>query len=349
MSAAVLIALLVAAGIGGLVSSLGELPKALLERRVRNDKLERGEQLARAHAARAARSQGVGTLMVAAGILVWPVGAVVSGLLKAVIPGDGNVGPVTLASVAASTALLRYGRRTRAKGAGQVLESDPRPPIVYLRPFDFDRTSSIAATGPLAHGWSTKTYEQRVARALRRVAPVVAVGDPTEGLPELGAVRLYADDAKWQRTIENLTGRGGTIILHVGESEGLTWEVSHVVGLGQPERIILSLGECLPTDSARYANFRRKFGHIFPCGLPQIKFKIFGSAFVYFDADWTPQVFDRRVSLTLDAPPGSLGEQRAMALRRLDFEFELKPKSINVVVSGFFLLIVLGFFLLAVR
>jgi hypothetical protein len=250
----------------------------------------------------------------------------------------------------------------RAKAAEQVFESDPRPPIVYLRPFDFDRNSSIATmggTGRLFALGGTKTYEQRVARALRRVAPTVAVGDPTEGLPELGVVRLYADDAKWQRTIEDLTGRGGTIILHVGDSEGLAWEVSHVVGLGQPERIILSFGgasasflgaSALPERIiriARYAKFRRRFGHIFPRGLPEIKPQRFGPAFLYFDADWTPQVFDWRVSRTLDAPPGCPGEQRAMALRRLAFEFRLKPNRVYGVF-GFFLLIVLGFFLLVV-
>jgi hypothetical protein len=348
MSVSALIFFLIIGCIGGLVGLLGWLPRALLERRAGNETVERREQLARARAARAARSQGRGTLLVAAGILVWPVGLMVGALLKGVIPGGGNVPPALLATAAASMVLLRYSRRMRAKGAEQVLENDPRPPIVYLRSFDFDRTSSATATSGLLPT-ETKTYEQRVARALRRVAPVVAVGDPTEELPELGSVRLYADDAEWQRTIEDLTGRGGTIILHIGDSEGLAWEVSHVVGLGQPERIVLSLG-------VGYTDFRRKFGHIFPRGLPQIprsEFlylalpRISKSEFLYFDADWTPRVFDRRASRTVDAPLGSPGEQRAMTLRRLDFELRVKPKSVNMAFLGFFLLITLGLYLFA--
>ena len=45
------------------------------------------------------------------------------------------------------------------------------------------------------------THEQRLARTLRKVGPFVAVGDPTEELPLLGAARVYAADEAWQMTL----------------------------------------------------------------------------------------------------------------------------------------------------
>ena len=42
-------------------------------------------------------------------------------------------------------------------------------------------------------------------------------------------------------TIDELTARAGAVIVETGESAGLSWEVHHVVALGAPERVILSL------------------------------------------------------------------------------------------------------------
>ena len=301
---------LITSCVGGLVIWLAALIPRLLERPRRNKPTDRHELVAWARAARAAHSRRVGTLMIAAGILVWPVGAMVAAVLS-FLPGLTLVilAPmVTFAITGVSAAFLRRGGKMRVKAAEQVLDTDPRPPIVYLRPFEFDHASRAATYHDI------KTYEVEITRALRSVAPVVAIGDPTEELPELGSVRIYADDAEWERKIEDLTSRGGTIILHVGDSAGLAWEVSHVVGLGQPERIILSAGGALS-----YADFRRKFGHIFPRGLPRDREGI--SLFLYFDPDWTPRWLPfgggRRKSRAFDVPSGSAGEQRAMVLRRL--------------------------------
>ena len=92
-------------------------------------------------------------------------------------------------------------------------------------------------------------YEDRLARALRKVGPFVAIGDPTERLPLLGAVRMYAADEDWQARVSDLIGRAGVVLLHAGGGDGFTWEVRHVVEHGVPERVILSL----PLDARRSA------------------------------------------------------------------------------------------------
>jgi hypothetical protein len=86
-----------------------------------------------------------------------------------------------------------------------------------------------------------RTYEERLARALNKAGPFVAVGDPTERLPLLGAARVYADDSQWVETVDDLTARAGMIVIHAGESRGVAWEVRHVIDLDDPERVILSL------------------------------------------------------------------------------------------------------------
>jgi hypothetical protein len=303
------------------LSALGQRP--------RNDGvIDRRGRPARAREARVTRSRGLGALLIAFSIFLWPTGYIVAAELRIGGSAMGHLiisglvsGLISSLAAVVCGALLIRGRRMRAKTAERTLETDARPPIVYLRPFDVDRVSFRAARyGGLALGFpfkQRKTYEQRVAEALYHVGPFVAIGDPTEELPTLGAHRLYADDAEWQPIIKDWTKRAGTIFLHVGDSDGFSWEVQYVVGLGQPERIILGLGDLSTRGRCDVLDFDRKFGHVFPHGLT------WGAGqFLYFDADWTCRSFPS--SRKINAPPGSPGEQRALALLWLRAEFESK-------------------------
>jgi hypothetical protein len=167
---------------------------------------------------------------------------------------------------------------------------------------------------------------------LRKIGPFVAVGDPTERLPLLGAARMYAADEDWQATVGELIGRAGVVLLHTGESDGFTWEVRHVIEYGAPERAILSLPldakRREPSRQERYDAFRRRFGDAFPRPLPEA---IGHCQFAYFDADWTPRLLGER-----GAPlPDGEGE-RARALRRLAREFKITwgPRWVRYVVYG---------------
>src|SRR6185295_6816763 len=149
--------------------------------------------------------------------------------------------------------------------------------------------------------------------------PFVAVGNPTEELPVLGAARVYATDEAWQMTVDELTARAGVVLLQAGESEGVAWEVHHVVNLDAPERLILSLPLATrrrPSRAERYAAFRSRFGDLFPRPLAE---SIGDCQFAYFDADWTPRLLgERGVSLPAGEDP------RTLAVRRLAREFKIR-------------------------
>jgi hypothetical protein len=286
--------------------------------------VERREQLARASAARAQRDRGVGLLLISLGVafflgyfLVYVV------LWYAGVTRSDWLGMVVLVVFLVSLALVTRGRRMRAGGADRVLVEDVRPPIVYLRPFGVDqaeigRRMSSRVRISLREGFE-KTYEERLARTLREVGPFVAVGDPTERLPLLGAARTYAADEDWQETVDELTARAGVVLLHAGASAGLGWEVRHVIELDAPERVILSLPlqakRKEPSRQERYDAFRRMFGDAFPRPLPE---KIGHCQFLYFDADWTPRLLGERGTAL---PAGESG--RARALRQLAREFRI--------------------------
>ena len=300
--------------------------------------LDRDDVLAQAQAARASRARRRGAAMIALGVAVVPVIAAITFIIyygQARDSGGSSASvplSITVAlGIAVSGPLLLRGRRLRAKGAEDVLSHDERPPIVYLRPFESDRASMTPSLQlrrrlrPLRNmvgpGGVRKTWELRLADLLGDVGPFVTIGDPTETLPRVGAARLYVGDDAWHQTVEDVLGRGGTIILHAGDSPGLDWEVERIVALDEPERIILSLP--LGGDQHReemYATFRTRFAHQFPRGLPEGAGE---SQFVYFDADWTPHRLEESGAVPAKPAPGSDGEQRTLVLRKLAPEFKL--------------------------
>jgi hypothetical protein len=252
-------------------------------------------------------------MFLVAALVVWVV-------WRTLIKSD-QIGVVLLPVFLFCWAVVANGRRTVIREGERVLAEDPRPPIVYLRPFDMDDKQADTP-------WSSRvrqspwepyiTHEQRLARTLRKVGPFVAIGDPTEDMPQLGAARVYATDEEWRTTIGELTARAAAVLLQTGDSDGLAWEVEHVTGLDTPERVILSLPPPgrRKTRRRRYEAFRRRFDHLFLRHLPE---SIGDCQFAYFEADWTPRLLGRRGV----APP--VGDApREVALRRLAREFKIK-------------------------
>jgi hypothetical protein len=286
--------------------------------------VERRERLARARAARARRDPAVGLVLIWSGVGIWMVIFLVLVVLWLEGVNLGSWPGVTAAPVVVvSLALVTRGRRMRVGGAERVLTEDCRAPVVYLRPFGADgaeiakRVSSRVRIAPSER--VVKTYEERLAHALRKIGPFVAVGNPAERLPLLGAARMYAADEDWQAAVGDLIGRAAVVLLHAGEGHGLDWEVHHVIDRGLPERTIVSLpldakrGE--PSRQERYAAFRRRSDDIFPRPLPEA---IGHCQFAYFDADWTPQLLGERGAALPDGE-----DERARALRRLAYEFKI--------------------------
>lgn len=193
--------------------------------------------------------------------------------------------------------LVHLGRRMLAQGVPELLNYDKRAPVLYLRPFKDDGVANFASSFLRSRrklyfgGLFRRTYEQRLAHVLQYIGPFIAVGNPSENRPQLGAARLYVPDAKWKSTVSQLLDESQLVVLHAGESEGLLWELGEVFKIVNPLKIIISLpmdekrGETI--EKARYEKFRERSADIFPHPLPEADS---GAQFLYFDRDWNPSL-----------------------------------------------------------
>jgi hypothetical protein len=157
--------------------------------------------------------------------------------------------------------LVDYGRRLRAPDGWELMRRDPRPPVVFLRPFQedsrwtYDNPIGKREGGDItpSAGRKRATREPKVARELSRIGPFVAVGRPGEKLSPLGAARIYVSDEQWQETVLSLVGRAAAVVLQPEVSPGTLWEL-HVIGRMVDTRRLLLL---VPNPGVRPLGFAR--------------------------------------------------------------------------------------------
>src|SRR5215471_17028118 len=127
----------------------------------------------------------------------------------------------------------------------------------------------------------TETAESDLARALRPIGPLIAVGRPGEILPPVGAARLYVDHENWQQTVAELSKLAQLIVLRIGKTEGFSWEWKFVRENCDPQKVLIYLP---PSDSDLYREFASTAGQAsLPTSLPFPQEK---AAFLAFRSDW---------------------------------------------------------------
>lgn len=183
---------------------------------------------------------------------------------------------LALGGYALALAAWRLWRRTQrhtAPSAAEAMAADPRPPVLYLRSFRDDGTALIdIARGRFAHWWSellaAATPEEETAAALDAVGPVVAIGKPGEALPEIGAARLYVDHDAWQEEVRTLMDRAALVVLRIGSSPGVLWELDQALSRVPRERVVFAVIGDTSVSNEVAARLAPEVGSAWPETLP---------------------------------------------------------------------------------
>lgn len=220
-------------------------------------------------------------LIVATGIFMIVTAAILyfflpfRGALAGAIQGGG-----TFIFLSIGIFLIIFGRKKKASLADEILAKDTRPPIIYFRPFSTDGRAGFPTLMP--------TYEEKLSKALSTLGPFVAIGKPKERVPELGAAKMYFDDDVWKDKVREFAKNASLIVLFLGVSEGILWEIKAIKNLVSPQQVIIGLpmvkrGTSL--DVKTYNEVSESISKIL--SLPPHN-TIKGARFIFFDNSWNP-------------------------------------------------------------
>src|SRR3984957_17027422 len=227
-------------------------------------------------------------------------------------------------------------RKFTVASAEEVLSADPRPPVIYMRSFKDDAAASMPVmSGP--PGWALLfpkeliTEEELVARTLNDFGPMVTIGRPGEQLRELGAARMYVGEQEWHERVAALMQSAKLVVLRLGQTEGLWWELEQAIGKMRPEQLLVFVPRI--ADKATREAIRRRAEAVFPKPLPEFAHSNspwgnVGSlrGILCFDPDWTAHYIDltRRI-FTLKTLPRFLGFGKPSA----KLKYALRPVFAN--------------------
>jgi hypothetical protein len=200
-------------------------------------------------------------------------------------------------------------RRAYTRPVDRLLESDVRPPVLYLRSFSDDTNKASGATVldrlvslalGLAHPGllAQNTIEMKLCNYLKTIGPVIAIGKPGEHLPKLGATRLYVRDDHWRTVASDLMDRARLVVLRAGATPGLQWEWSELLSRKLYDKILIFLafrhGFWGSSRDASYARFR---DWVEPCLRRPFPATIGDFVFMFIDPDGCPQLLDTEETL----------------------------------------------------
>jgi hypothetical protein len=73
--------------------------------------------------------------------------------------------------------------------------------------------------------------------------PFIAVGSPSEPVPTIGAARVALPDSEWQPRVMAWMSAASAIVMYLGSSRWVTWELAKVVNAGRAAKLILMFPE----------------------------------------------------------------------------------------------------------
>ncbi|OAP21303.1 hypothetical protein A4R44_07821 [Amycolatopsis sp. M39] len=163
---------------------------------------------------------------------------------------------------AVSPIVLKRGRQHLHRTIDSFESLDGQRYLLYLRPFSAD--AAMASSPTEAPGWLTRspfelpglTHENFVMRQFQGFGRIIAIGQPGERLPELGAERGYLPIDDWKDTLSSLIHGAHAIIMTASPGEGTVWEFTEVVRVSTPARLLL-----LVYNETDYYTFRDKVRH----------------------------------------------------------------------------------------
>ncbi|MDA0767470.1 MAG: hypothetical protein O3A87_04865 [Verrucomicrobia bacterium] len=138
--------------------------------------------------------------------------------------------------------------RLEAPTLEELTAADSRQPVLLLRSF-LDDCLQMESLEAERKNSNTVTYEELICREASEWGPVVAIGDPKDEMPPLGAARAYYTHETWQEHAINLLNRSRVVVLIMGRTPSVGWELERILKEGHAGKTIVMMP---PADELGY-------------------------------------------------------------------------------------------------
>ena len=156
--------------------------------------------------------------------------------------------------------IIRKGIRHTVKSFDEVIKTDKRDPIVYLRSFDDDHSEKVLRE---------VNHELVLSKVIKPYGPLLAIGKPGESLPTLGANRKYVSDEDWENVVTKMLAIAKAVIFKLNSSSGLLKEYELALKTVPYDKILFYFPEMEKDQTSSFINeFNTKTKYIFPNPLP---------------------------------------------------------------------------------
>ena len=224
---------------------------------------------------------GIGGVGLAANGVVWPIlhASGVHAKLAVALPLGVTIVlgvlaiavgvPTSILAVSKGTELRDRGRRLRARDARSLVQRPGERPVLLLRSFADEELVDPRPVSVLQ-----RRYEENLSSALSQLGPVITVGRPGDSLGFAGAARFYVSRDNWQRAIQYLMTHCAAVVITVGRSEGLWWEIGTAFACAPRQHLLFffppvdpgprnpSLGAGFKEFARRWNLFGRRYKHM---------------------------------------------------------------------------------------
>jgi len=158
-----------------------------------------------------------------------------------------NVLLAVLLGVGIFVCLIR-ARQYFQTSADSLLEHDKRAPILFLRSFSDDPKINAAA-GVTYEGVARLvdfSLETRLTNHFMQFGPFIAVGLPSEAVPQIGAARAKLSDEEWQAAVRDWMETSSVIVMYAGTTKWIGWELERIIEGGWSDKLIILFPPVLP-------------------------------------------------------------------------------------------------------
>ena len=168
-----------------------------------------------------------------------------SGVAGSNLPAVAYVA-IFVAALVVTLFLFGAAERFCVPGVRDALAHDTRPPVVYLRAFGEDNElvyDETVTTEGIVVADTAKAEDFLL--SLNAIGPLVSIAEPTSrarfGMHPLGAYRDFVGPGDWKARVRELLDQANMVVLAIGDSPGIEWEIAQARERLGPESLLLYL------------------------------------------------------------------------------------------------------------